>query len=206
MSNLVIYMKIEQNIIVHEQKIQLQQITQLQGTDEQTIEKLKELVILNLPESKKKKYAVSVLTLIKQVQTAFPEVILINMGVNDFVIEYEPPHHRWKAWYAIKVIFVSFAVFFGSAFTIMTFNNDVGVHEVFELFYSLVTGTKESSFPIVEIAYGVGLPLGIMIFFNHFSRRRMRADPTPLQVQLRLYEENENKAIIENASREGEEL
>ena len=34
-------------------------------------------------------------------------------------------------------------------------------------------------------------------------KKKIDSDPTPLQVQMRLYEENVNKTVIENASREG---
>jgi stage V sporulation protein AA len=97
-------------------------------------------------------------------------------------------------------------VFCGAAFTIMTFNADASVKDVFDLIYELVKGTKKDGGSILEIAYSIGLPLGIIVFFNHFSKVQLGKDPTPLQVQMRLYEENLDKTLIENASREGKTI
>lgn len=96
--------------------------------------------------------------------------------------------------------------FFGSAFTIMTFNADVSVDKVFDQFYRLVMGHTKSGGSVLEISYSIGLPIGIIVFFNHFTRIKIDSDPTPLQVQLRLYEQDMNTTVIENASREGKTI
>ena len=66
----------------------------------------------------------------------------------------------------------------------------------------LVMGNPATGGSILEISYSIGIPIGIIVFFNHFSKIKINSDPTPLQVQLRLYEQDENTAIIKNASRE----
>ena len=66
----------------------------------------------------------------------------------------------------------------------------------------LVTGS-ETSTGVLELSYSLGIPLGIILFFDHFSKLKMDSDPTPLQVELRLYEKDVNEAIIENAGKEG---
>ena len=118
------------------------------------------------------------------------------------IVEYKPAKKMNLAWEVLKTTFVCFAVFFGAAFTIMTFNQDVAVADVFRMMEDLVIGPEVES-QVIEIAYSIGLPIGVILFFNHFSRGKMDSDPTPLQVQMRLYEENVNKTVIENASREG---
>jgi len=54
---------------------------------------------------------------------------------------------------------------------------------------------------ILEISYSVGLILGVTIFFNHFGKRKVTLDPTPIEVQMRLYEEQVETTVIRNASR-----
>ena len=44
------------------------------------------------------------------------------------------------------------------------------------------------------------------MFFNHYTKRGLREDPTPVQVEMRIYEEDVNKALIKNASREGKTI
>ena len=45
-----------------------------------------------------------------------------------------------------------------------------------------------------------------MIFFNHIGGRRLTKDPTPIEVEMAIYEEDVEKALIKTAGREGEEV
>ena len=39
------------------------------------------------------------------------------------------------------------------------------------------------------------------LFFNHFSVWKLSTDPTPLEVEMRLYEDNISKTLIQNDGR-----
>ena len=88
----------------------------------------------------------------------------------------------------------------------MAFNNDVDVTKLFGQMYELVTGQETDGFTILEITYSIGLTAGILIFFNHFGKKRFTVDPTPMEVQMRLYENDIQTTLIEDASRRGDEL
>ena len=60
---------------------------------------------------------------------------------------------------------------------------------------------KSTGVMILEISYSVGLILGVTIFFNHFGKRKVTLDPTPIEVQMRLYEDQVETTVIRNASR-----
>ena len=96
--------------------------------------------------------------------------------------------------------------FFGAAFSIMAFNNDVDVTKLFGQIHELVTGQETSGFTILEISYSIGITLGILIFFNHFGKKRFTVDPTPMEIQMRLYENDIQTTLAEDAARKGEEL
>ena len=136
---------------------------------------------------------------------AYPKIEVNPVGEPDFIVEYKPEKKNLfeKPLEWVKTAFVALAVFFGSAFTIITFNKDSGVEEIFPMIYRLTEGAERSGPGELEIAYSMGLPLGIILFFNHFLRKKIDSDPTPLQVQMRQYEKDVNSTIIENASREG---
>ena len=93
------------------------------------------------------------------------------------------------------------AAFFGAAFAIMTFNNDANVTDVFAKLYEMIIGTRADGPTILEASYSVGLALGILLFFNHFASWKITVDPTPIEVEMRLYEENLNKTLIKNGGR-----
>ena len=59
---------------------------------------------------------------------------------------------------------------------------------------------------MLEISYSIGLGLGILVFFNHFLKWKMNADPTPLEVEMRTYEEDICKTLIEDAGRKEREV
>ncbi len=86
----------------------------------------------------------------------------------------------------------------------MAFNNDVGVSEVFAKFYMQVMGKETSGFTELEVFYSIGIAFGILVFFNHVGRKKITPDPTPLQVEMRKYENDIDTTFIENSSR-GEE-
>lgn len=64
--------------------------------------------------------------------------------------------------------------FFGSAFTIMAFNNDISVTDVFDKLYGQVTGTKADGVNELEVCYCIGLGLGIILFSIMSEERRSR--------------------------------
>ena len=46
------------------------------------------------------------------------------------------------------------------------------------------------------------MAVGIIVFFNHVGGRRLTKDPTPIEVEMKIYETDVNKALIETADRE----
>ena len=106
----------------------------------------------------------------------------------------------------LKVFSVVAITFAGAAFSIMTFNNDVNTTTLFGQIYELVMGSPTDGFTVLEFMYCVGLIVGILIFFNHFGGNKFDVDPTPLEVEMRLYENDIQTTLIENYSRKGQEL
>lgn len=93
------------------------------------------------------------------------------------------------------------ATFFGTAFAIMSFNNDVDVTTLFSQLYEQVTGVESDGFTVLEITYSIGIGAGVLFFFNHFGKVKISKEPTPMQIQMRVYEEDVDKTIVEEATR-----
>ena len=83
----------------------------------------------------------------------------------------------------IKTIFISVIVYFGAAFAIMSFNEDVAVGDLFERIYEIFHISGENK--LIEIGYTIGISSGIIIFFNNFGRNT-KNEPTP--IELKAYE------------------
>lgn len=90
----------------------------------------------------------------------------------------------------IKTIIVAAIVFLGAAFAIMTFNEDVSVMDLFQKIYKIVEGTEHEGLGILEFMYGVGIAVGITVFYNHFGSKKGVGEPTPLELKMQQYEDD----------------
>jgi stage V sporulation protein AA len=88
-----------------------------------------------------------------------------------------------------KTIFVCGIVLFGSAFAIMSFNVDVGVEDLFQKLYLIIAGKEHEGFGVLEGGYGIGVALGIVVFFNHFGGKKSKGEPTPIELKMQQYTE-----------------
>lgn len=206
MKTSVVYLKIGQNVQVMNKKILLQDIAEIYSIDNDITKEIGSTVLYTVKGDKNEILAFSVMKVIGIIQKAYPGVTIQNIGEPEFIVEYKMPEPDKKWLEYIKLIFVSLIVFFGSAFTIMTFNTDVSVGDVFNDFYYLVTGVHKSDGSILEIAYSIGIPVGILGFYNHFKSAKVHDDPTPIHTEMRIFEEDLNKTILADSSREGKTI
>lgn len=202
----VVYIKAEQSVTVTQKKVFLQDVLTVFCVDSQLQKNIGNLVLYTCKGKRNEKYVFTILKVIDIITKEHPGLKIINVGENDFIVEYKMSEHPKKAWEYAKTALAAILIFIGSAFTIMTFNTDVAVADVFDMGYRLVTGHEKAGGSILEAAYSVGLVIGMLAFYNHFSSRKRHDDPTPIQIEMRTYEEEMNKAVISDASREGKTI
>ena len=205
-----LHLKIGRNTVVWDRQVRLSDIADMECTDEAALRQLKQKKIYTFREDtgsrKNQLVVVSVLKIMEQIHKDYPELEISNEGESDFIIEYVPFPEK-REWVTItKTIVLCILIFCGAAFTIMAFNNDVGVGDVFAKFYHQVTGIESDGVTELEICYSIGLSLGILIFFNHVGRKKITHDPTPIQIEMRKYESDLDTAFIENAGRKGHSI
>lgn len=204
-----VYLKADRNSVSHEPQIKIQDVMSVQCTDPAICAgiKNKTLYTFQKKDSKKKKRieVFSILKVIELIQNDYPDVEIVSYGEQDFVVEFvdAPVVPKWLE--ILKVAVMVVVIFLGAAFTIMAFNNDVSVGEVFDRFYQQVMGTEKPQVSEIEIFYCLGLAIGILVFFNHVGKKKITSDPTPIQVEMRKYEQDVDNTFIENAGRKGHE-
>ena len=201
-----IYIKGDQNVEVDNPKVSLGELLEIECVNKQLLAKVKTLHIVHLAKQNGQRSVVSVLQIIEKIHEAFPNAEIVNLGAPDIIVTYEPVKQKNLFLYWAKVVVVIAITFFGAAFSIMAFNNDVDVAKLFEQIYKQVTGAPKTGFTVLELTYSLGVIIGILVFFNHFGKKRFSVDPTPMEVEMRLYENDIQTTIIENYSREGQEL
>ena len=205
-----LHLKIGRNTVVWDRQVRLSDIADMECTDEAVLRQLKQKKVYTFREDagsrKNQLVVISVLKIMEQIHKDYPELEISNEGETDFIIEYVPFPEKPEWVNIIKTVVLCILIFFGAAFTIMAFNNDVGVGDVFAKFYRQVTGVESDSVTELEICYSIGLSLGILIFFNHVGRKKITHDPTPIQIEMRKYESDLDTAFIENAERKGHNI
>lgn len=196
-----LYLQLDQNIQVTRPHIYLQDIANLACSNPKVLSRLRVMPIADLPPDKPGRYVMSVMDLIRQIQKKEPNLEINPIGEPNFIITFKNKPGPGVLWEWSKIIFVCLSTFFGAAFSIMTFNNDVDVGALFSSIYTQITGQPSGNFTILEITYSIGIGLGILFFFNHFGHMKITSDPTPMQVQMRLYENDINTTVIEDIDR-----
>lgn len=201
-----VYLNINQITEVHHKEIQLKDVADVYCDDSAVMNKCKALRIKTIHEERNKRYIESTLDVIKKLVEMDPSISVNNVGEVNYIIDY----HKKKApnwvWQWMKTIFICIICFCGASFAIMTFNNDVSVGTVFKEIYKIIMKEESSGFTILELGYSVGLAVGIIGFFNHFSKYRFTTDPTPIEVEMRLYEDNVSKTLIQNDGRKEQDI
>jgi len=204
--NNTVYLNISQITEVHHKEIQLKDVADVYCDDPAIMNKCNALRIKTIHSDKNKRYIENALDVIKKLIEMDSTLQINNVGEVDYIIDYHKAKKPNWVWQWIKTIFVCIVCFCGAAFAIMTFNNDVNVIDVFAEIYKIVMKQESSGFTILEVSYCIGLALGIVGFFNHFAKLKINTDPTPLEVEMRLYEDNISKTLIQNDGRKESDI
>lgn len=205
MANTEVYLKCDRNVEVQSEDVFMTDIGSLRCADSVVEAKLKALKVHHFGKSDAKRCVISALKLVELMETACPNISVQIVGETDVLVEWVSvkKHKGWQQWG--KAALVCLVSFFGTAFTIMAYHNDVGINDVFTEVYQMVMNREPQGLNTLEVSYSIGLALGIILFFNHVGGRRITKDPTPIEVAMRNYEEDVDKALIASAEREGKE-
>ena len=205
-SSATIYIKAEQNVEMQTEDVYLKDIAKLTCSDEHMLAKVKAIKLHRFKKDEPKRQVISLLKIIEEIEKICPDADVQSVGEAAVMVEYINVDRHKGPLQAVKLIFVAMVSFFGTSFTIMAFHNDIGINDVFTKIYEMVTGRQGDGYGILELSYSLGLAIGIIVFFNHIGGRRITKDPTPIEVEMRIYEEDVNKALIETADREGKTI
>lgn len=201
-----LYIKLERNVELGQDEVRLKDLGKFFCRDENIQNKVRALKIFNFTAADGGRRVVSVMYIIRILQKEFENLEFENIGEAEVVVERVQTKKQKGIRQILLTVFVCCICFFGSAFTIMAFHNDISIGKVFEKIYVMITGQPYTGYGILEVGYSIGLALGIIVFFNHVGGRRITKDPTPIEVEMRIYEDQVNSALVETADREGKTM
>lgn len=197
----VIYLKLEQSVMAENRKVKIKDVSKVVCENPDIKYEVENIELMNFSTSTKDQQVISSMDIIEEIQKRCSDCQIVNMGEADVIVYYKTfdPSDRLKQ--TLKFILVALIAFFGAGFSIISYNSDVNLVGQLDLLQNIFVGDSEAGSTIAGIAYSIGLPIGIIIFFNHGTNKKFSDDPTPLQVQMREYEQEVNHAIIVDASR-----
>lgn len=205
MAQTTVYVKAERNTQMQTDDLFLKDIASLYCDDKTVLAKVKAIKLHTFCEQAEKRFYISMTEVVKLIKETVSGAEVESIGEPDMIAERVYVEKKKGVVEALKILLVSLVCFFGASFTIMAFHNDIGIVDVFAKYYELVMGETSGGFTVLEVSYSIGLAAGIIVFFNHIGGRRLTKDPTPIEVEMSIYEEDVEKALIKTASREGME-
>lgn len=203
---MTVYLKCDRSAEVRAQDVFLKDVAEVRCLDQTVLAKLKAIKVHHFTKDGEKRCVISNLKLVSLMEEVCEDINVQVIGEPDVLVEWikVDRHKGWQQW--AKAAFVCLISFFGTAYTIMAYHNDVGINEVFTEVYRMTMGVEPAGLNTLEVAYSLGLAAGIIVFFNHIGGRRLTKDPTPVEVSIKNYETDVDKTLIEQAGREGEEI
>ncbi|MHA0855514.1 stage V sporulation protein AA [Paenibacillus sp. CMAA1364] len=136
---------------------------------------------------------VDLMKIIPLVQDVIRNVHIESIGMQQVIVEIvENPKQASIPLF----ILVWLLLFFGSALTIMNFHADVNMMEVHIRVVEMITGKRNEHPYLFQSAYSLGIGFGMVVFFNHLFKKKWNEEPTPLEVEMYLYQENIDQFVV----------
>lgn len=203
----IIYLSLSESVLVNRTPVLLGDIATVYCTDNK-IKQYVEALELPITFSTNKHQAVITSLKIIEIISNQLETLINSIGATESLIYYQPlGHNKQKKTVILKSIFLFIVAFFGAGYSIMSYNGDVGTKSLLKSIQKLLTNSSDENFLKYGIlSYSIGLCLGMIIFFNHGTNKTNAYDPTPLEVQMRSYEQQVNNCITITSDRKKETI
>lgn len=209
MNEQILYFKPERSTVIYTKNVKIKDIGTVFCQDPEITTIVEKINLFSFHGNMDGRQVITVLKVISLIKQECPNVTVLALGDPEFIVFHkkpEPDAKKKRTFTFIKVFLVSLVSLFGAAFTIMTYDNDVGVNEVFNQVYTLFTGEIPKQTTILHLGYALGLPVGLIYFFNHIAYHRLSDDPTPLETQMRIYERDVNDGVAISSGRNNKTL
>lgn len=202
MSDKTIYLKMDAKVKVCCDVVRIGDLGKIYCEESTVVSKVKTLQIYRFQKSDHNRCVIGVLKVIELIHQQYPAYAIDIVSETESIVERISDKKKPLLWDYIKIVFISAICFFGTMYTIMSYHNEISIIDLFEDMYTMATGMESDGFTALEAAYSIGLSLGIIVFYNHIGKRKLTPDPSPVSVEMRTYEDDVNRSIVELANRE----
>lgn len=195
-----IYIKANKKLSLYEDNIvKIKDIAEVFGGE--LTERVGNIKLLAIKSDKDEKFLITNLDIIKKVDQALPGNTINCIGELDTIVLFSPKKKKEnKLWLWIKVAIVTATLIIGSSTAIMSFHTDAQVPTIFRNYYYMFFRETPENPLLIDIPYSIGLALGIIVFFNHINSKKKNKDPSPLEVEMSLYDDDISDTLIDELS------
>jgi stage V sporulation protein AA len=195
----IVYVRMRNRIhVLLNQDIKLKNVAKLIGPKE-VVAKLENIHLIKVKKEDKNIIIVDLVKIIESIMRVSSDIEIQAIGPNQTIIEvvYEKKRFTFLAFLAVWLL-----LFIGAALTIMNFHVDVSMQEVHQKLFKIITGREDTKPLVIQIPYSIGLGLGMVLFFNHFFKKRFNEEPSPLEVEMFNYQQDLDRYVMMHENKE----
>ncbi len=166
---------------------------------DESYQKIEQLDLYQLTPSDGNLIVIDLMDVIKRIKEYHPELDIRNVGPPQSIVELKFSRKKTPVIY---VFFIWVLLFLGSGLAIMNFHADVSMPKVLARIFYLITGEVNHRPLLLQIPYSLGIGAGMILFFNHIFKHRFNDEPSPLELEVFLYQESIDQYVIDHEKKE----
>jgi stage V sporulation protein AA len=188
-----LYVRFRKRITISKgEPVKLGQVAELL-TEPELTQQISELVLYHPEEEDGNLLLADMMQVTKLVKAIVPHMNIVHFGEPHALIEVAEPERKC---HPVLITGVWLLLFIGSGLAIMNFHEDVSMPEVHLRIYELLTGERPEHPYWLQIPYSFGIGIGMVLFFNHLFKKKFNEEPSPLEVEMYLYQQNMNQYVV----------
>lgn len=171
------------------QSVYLKDLIEIYGSpeDKKLIEEIK--LTDNSPQGPTR-FTIQMLSVIEMIKAKYPQYRIFTLGSSEMLVNFVDGDQKTDRFLYIRLALVCFLLFMGSITAIINFHSDVDMRQAHKGIYKIVTGVETESPLLLQIPYSLGIGAGMSVFFNHVFKKRINQEPSPLEVEIYMYQQN----------------
>ncbi|WP_445612627.1 stage V sporulation protein AA [Geobacillus sp. YF-1] len=179
--------------------VTLGQAAQIAAADGELVERLRAVPLYRVQPSDKTIVIIDMMQMVKAVLDVDESLDVQMVGPSQTIVEVV--YEKRKVPFVVFLL-VWLLLFVGSAMAIMNFHEDVSMQRVHRHLYEMITGQTVDKPLLLQIPYSLGLGIGMILFFNHWFRKRINEEPSPLEVEMFNYQQAIDQYVILHENKE----
>ena len=195
----VVYIRMRNRVQVKgNQTVRIKDIARIIGPEDE-IGMIEEILLLTVKKEDRNIIVIDLAQVIMAIRKVDASIEVETFGPSQTIIEIILTKKKMSF---LTFSLVWFLLFIGGAMTIMNFHVDVSMGEVHQKIFTIITGKVEEKPLLIQIPYSFGLGIGMILFFNHFFKKRFNEEPSPLEVEMFNYQQDLDRYVTMNENKE----